>query len=336
MKSWQIRHFGIEGLHPSDQPQPTSPAPGQALVKIRAVSLNYRDLLTMQGLYNPRQKLPLVPCSDGSGEVVEVGEGVTRVKVGDRVCAIFAQGWLSGRMTKEKARTTLGGPLQGMLREYAAFDAEGLVPIPEHLDFHQAACLPCAGVTAWNAIVEQGQVKAGDTVLVQGTGGVSMFAMQFARMQGARVIVLSSSDEKLAAVGAKEGINYLAVPDWEKRVREMTAGEGVDHIVEVGGAGTLQRSLKAIRIGGTISIIGQLSGNTTEVNLIPILMQNVRLQGVMVGSRETFEAMNRAITLHRLVPVVDRRVFDFLQVPEAFAHLGVGNHVGKVTISVGS
>ena len=330
MKAWEIPRFGE--LQLAERPDPEPPGPGQALVRIHAVSLNYRDWLTVQGLYNPRQRLPLIPCSDGAGEVVATGAGVTRVKPGDRVCANFAQSWISGRLTREKVAATLGGPSDGMLRESAVFDAEGLVKVPGHLGYRQAACLPCAGVTAWNAIVEQGRIKAGDTVLVQGTGGVSTFAMQFARMHGARVIVLSSSDAKLALAGASEGINYTHMLDWDKRVRELTGGVGVDHIVEVGGAGTLARSLKAIRMGGTISIIGQLSGNSTELNLIPILMQNIRLQGVIVGSRETFEAMNRAISVNLLKPVMDSQEFGMAEVREAFERLSTGSHVGKITI----
>jgi NADPH:quinone reductase-like Zn-dependent oxidoreductase len=226
-----------------------------------------------------------------------------------------------------------------MLREIAVFRESGLVAIPDHLGYREAACLPCAGVTAWNAIVEQGQVKAGDTVLVQGTGGVSLFALQFAQLQGARVIATSSSDQKLRAateLGAHETINYREVPDWEKRARELTGGAGVDHIIEVGGAGTLARSLKAIRMGGTVSIIGQLTGNTTEISLIPILMQNVRLQGVIVGNRETFINMNRAIALHKLRPAIDHRTFQFHDAPEAFAHMRDGAHYGKVVIGFGT
>jgi len=331
MKAWRIQQFGLEGLQLVDRPDPEPPGPGQALVRIHAVSLNYRDWLTVQGLYNPRQKLPLIPCSDGAGEVIAVGDGVTRVKSGDRVCAIFAQGWHSGRISREKL-TTLGGPLDGMLRDFAVFDAGGLVRIPAHLSYREAACLPCAGVTAWNAIVEQGRIQTGDTVVVQGTGGVSTFALQFAKLHGARVIVLSSSNAKLAAVGATEGINYKTTPDWDKRVRELTGGVGADHIVEVGGAGTLARSLKAVRMGGTVSIIGQVTGNSTELNLIPILMRNIRLQGVMVGSRETFESMNRSITSNRLKPVVDPKDFHFNEAKAAFEHLSIGGHVGKITL----
>jgi NADPH:quinone reductase-like Zn-dependent oxidoreductase len=341
MKAWQLgpQGFGLHNLRLVDI-EAQRPGPGQVLVRIHAVSLNYRDWLMVQGLYNPRQKLPLVPCSDGAGVVVAVGEGVVRWKPGDRVCAIFAQGWLCGPVTREKVSGTLGGPLDGMLRELAVFAENGLVGVPSHLSDAEAACLPCAGVTAWNAIVEQGGVKAGDIVLVQGTGGVSIFASQFAQMHGARVIVTSSSDDKLAIavgeLGVWQGINYVSTRDWEKRVRELAGGVGVDHVIEVGGAGTLARSLKAVRMGGTISVIGQLSGNTTEISLIPILMQNVRLQGVLVGSRETFENMNRAIAATGMRPVIDgRKRFLFeTEVPEAFEVLSRGGHIGKVVVEV--
>lgn len=335
MRAWEIQEFGLDGLHLRADRPAEALSPWDVRVRIRAVSLNFRDWLMVKGQYNPRQRLPLVPCSDGAGEVVEVGAAVTRWKPGDRVCAIFAQGWQSGRVAKEKVSTTLGGPLDGTAREEAVFRESGLVRIPAHLDYAQAACLPCAAVTAWNAIVEQGQVHAGQVVLVQGTGGVSLFAMQFALLHGARVIVTSSSDEKLAAakaLGAHDTVNYRNVPDWEKQARELTGGAGVDHIIEVGGAGTLGKSLRAIRMGGAISIIGQLTGNATEVNLIPILMQNVRLQGVIVGSREVFETMNAAIEHNGLKPVVDPKRFQFEEAREAFAHLAAGSHFGKVVI----
>jgi NADPH:quinone reductase-like Zn-dependent oxidoreductase len=336
MRAWEIRAWGDLAL--AERPDPV-PGPGQAVVRLRTASLNFRDLLTLQGKYNPKQRLPLVPCSDGAGEVVAVGEGVTRVRPGDRVATVFAQRWISGRPTRERLRSTLGGPLDGTLAELAAFDAEGLVRVPDHLSDDEAATLPCAAVTAWSALVTQGGVTAGDTVLVQGTGGVSIFALQFARLLGARVIATSSSDAKLARareLGASEGINYREVPEWGARAKELAGvegGEGVDHVIEVGGAETLAQSLRAARFGGTISLIGNLTGTAAQVLLTQVFMQNIRLQGILVGHRESFEAMNRAIALHGLRPVIDR-AFPFEEAPAAFAHLAAGGHFGKIVVRV--
>jgi NADPH:quinone reductase-like Zn-dependent oxidoreductase len=333
MRVWELQRFGADGLVLVDRPD-AAPGPGQALVRVRAVSINYRDWLMITGDYNPRQRLPLVPCSDGAGEVVAIGPGVSRVAVGDRVMGIFSQAWLAGEPTRERARGTLGGPLDGMLAEQVVLSAEGLVATPTHLSDVEAATLPCAAVTAWHALAELGGVRPGDTVLVQGTGGVAIFALQIAQVLGARVVVTSSSDDKLRRareLGAWQTINYVATPDWDKAARALTDNVGVDHIVEVGGAGTIGRSLRAIRTGGTISVIGVLSGKTSEVLLTSILMQNVRVQGVLVGSRDTFERMNRAVAHHQLRPVVDT-VFDFDAAPAAFAHLAAGRHLGKVCI----
>ncbi|MDX1997058.1 MAG: NAD(P)-dependent alcohol dehydrogenase, partial [Thermoanaerobaculia bacterium] len=278
----------------------------------------------------------LVPCSDGAGVVEAVGAGVTRFAVGDRVMPNFAQGWLAGRETREKMKTTLGGPLDGTLRELGVFSEEGLVAIPEHLTDEEAATLPCAAVTAWNALAGKGSVRAGDTVVTLGTGGVSIFVLQLARLFGARVIVTSSSNEKLARakeLGAWHGINYLERPEWADGVLEVTGGAGADHVVELGGAGTLGQSLKAVRPGGEISIIGVLAGAVTELNLTSVLMRGLRLQGVLVGSREHFEDMNRALGHHRLRPVLDR-TFDFTDAPAAFRHLAGGRHFGKVVVCV--
>lgn len=302
---------------------------------MKAVSLNYRDLLMVRGHYNPRQPLPLVPCSDGVGVVDAVGDGVDRVAVGDRVATVFAQGWLAGAPEASLVRSTLGGPLDGTLAESMVLSAEGVVKVPAHLSDVQAATLPCAAVTAWSALAGQGSVCAGDTVLVQGTGGVSIFALQLAQLLGARVIVTSSSDAKLErarALGAWQTVNYRATPEWGKAVRALTEGRGVDHVVEVGGAGTLEQSLKAVRVGGSVSVIGVLSGTRSSVDVIPILMGNVRLQGILVGSRADFEAMNRAIDAHRLEPVVDR-VFPFAEAQAAFEHLASGSHLGKICIA---
>jgi NADPH:quinone reductase-like Zn-dependent oxidoreductase len=334
MRAFEIQSsFGLDHLTLVERPEPV-PAPGHARVRLRAASLNFRDLLTVQGLYNPKQPLPLIPLSDGAGEVVEVGAGVTRVKVGDRVMPIFAQRWLAGEPTKAKLLSALGGPMDGTLVEEMALHEDGLVPVPPHLSWEEAATLTCAGVTAWSALVTQGGIKAGDTVLVLGTGGVSLFALQIARLQGARVIVTSSSDAKLErarALGASETVNYKTHPDWEKKVRELTGGAGADHVVEVGGGGTFAKSVRAVRVGGQISLIGVLAGATTDVNLAPILMQNIRVQGVIVGSRETFEQLLRAVTQHQLRPVVDR-VFPFAEARAAFDHMAGQGHFGKIVV----
>jgi NADPH:quinone reductase-like Zn-dependent oxidoreductase len=333
MKVVEFASFGLDGLTVTQRPEPT-PGPGQVLVRVRAVSLNYRDLMTVEGKYNPRQKLPLIPLSDGAGEVVAVGGGVTRVKAGDRVCGIFAQRWIGGEPTPAARGSTLGGPGDGMFAELVALSEEGVVIFPEHLSFEEAATLPCAGVTAWNAVVVQGQVKPGDTVLALGTGGVSLFALQFAKAAGARVAITSSSDEKLErarALGADFTVNYKSEPDWEKAVLGWTGKAGVDQVVEVGGAGTLGRSIAAVRVGGTITVIGVLAGASTELDVRSVLMKGVRLHGVFVGPREMFEAMNRAIAAHQLRPVVDR-VFAFEDHRAAFELMARGGHFGKIVI----
>lgn len=334
MKAVEIKNgFGLDNLTVTERPEP-KPGPGQMLIKMRACSLNYRDLLVAKGLYNPKMKLPVVPLSDGVGEVAALGVGVTRVKVGDRVAGIFMQKWLDGELTDAKAKSALGGGGDGMLAEYVVLHEDGVVPVPAHLSNEEAATLPCAGVTAWHALVSAGQMKAGDTVLVQGTGGVSIFALQFARLMGARVLVTSSSDAKLERarkLGASDGINYKTTPNWDDKARELTGGVGVDHVVEVGGAGTLSQSMKAVRSNGTISLIGILTGGGGQVNPLPILMKNIHLQGIFVGSRAMFEDMNRAIALNQLKPVVDR-VFPLADIKDALAHMEKGAHFGKIAI----
>jgi len=336
MRAYEIQEFGIDNLRMVDRPDP-EPGPGQVLVKIHASSLNYRDLMMVQGLYNPRQPLPLIPNSDGAGEVIAVGDGVTRVAVGDRVAGIFAQGWIEGRPTREKiGRTSLGSPLDGMLTELAVLDAEGVVPIPEHLAYDEAATLPCAGVTAWSALYRHGNLQPGETLLVLGTGGVSMFAMQFAKAAGARVVVTSSSDAKLERareLGADCCINYNNTPDWHKPVREFTNGVGVDHVIEVGGVGTLGKSLRSVRMGGTISLIGVLAGRDNQLDLTAALMQDVRVQGVIVGPRTSFEEMNAAIAANQLKPIVDQ-AFHFDDAPAAYKLMAEGGHFGKVCVNI--
>ncbi|MGH9361886.1 MAG: zinc-dependent alcohol dehydrogenase family protein [Thermoanaerobaculia bacterium] len=335
MRVVELRAWGLENLVLAERPEP-APGPGQVVVRHHAASLNYRDLLLVRGQYNPKQKLPVVPCSDGAGEVVAVGEGVTRVRVGDRVCPTFHQGWLAGEPSRERLRSTLGSPLDGTLAERILLDGEGVVAVPEHLSDEEAATLPCAAVTAWNALVTEGGIVAGDTVLVQGTGGVSIFALQLGVLLGARVIVTSSSDAKLARareLGAWEGINYREVPAWGVRARELTGGRGVDLVVEVGGAGTFEQSLQALRPGGSLSLIGVLAGAALELRLTAIQMRMIRVQGLLVGHRDSFEAMNRAIVHHRLRPVVDR-VFPLAEARAAFEHLASGAHFGKVVVRI--
>ena len=331
MKAFEIHPgFGFDNLKLVDKPEP-QPGVGQVLVAMKAWSLNYRDLMVVTGAYNPRLKLPMVPLSDGAGEVVAVGAGVTRFKPGDRVAGCFMQRWVAGELTDEKARSALGGALEGVLAERVAYAEEGLVRIPAQLSFEEAATLPCAALTAWNALVASGGIKAGDTVLVQGTGGVSMFALQFAKMHGAKVIATSSSDAKLARakeLGAAECINYKSVPEWGKKAVELTGG--VDHVVEVGGAGTLNESLRAVRHGGHVALIGVLAA-APSFNWVPILMKAIRVHGIFVGSREMFEAMNRAIAVVGMKPIIDR-TFDFAQAREAMQYMQSGAHFGKVVI----
>jgi NADPH:quinone reductase-like Zn-dependent oxidoreductase len=273
--------------------------------------------------------------SDGVGEVVAIGPDVTRFKIGDRVSPIFVQAWFEGEASLIKLKTTLGSPLPGVLSEFFVAREASLVKPPAHLTDAEAATLPCAGLTAYNALLATGNVRTGDTVLVQGTGGVSIFALQFAKMIGARVIVTSSSDAKLErvrAMGAWQTINYKTTPEWDKRVLELTDRIGVDHVVEVGGAGTLMRSIRAVRVAGTVSIIGALTGATEEMNVLPVLMRHVRLQGIIVGSRAMFETMNRAIDASGLRPVVDEKTFSFAEAKEALTYMSTAGHFGKIVI----
>ena len=336
MKAYIVQEpFGLDALTLVERPDP-QPGPGQVLVRMRAVSLNYRDLLVLRGVWRPTG--PRIPLSDGVGEVVAVGDGVTRVQVGDRVAGTFLPGWIDGELTPEKLQApSLGGVgADGTLAELVVFGAEEVVRVPGHLTDEEAATLPLAGVTAWHAVIRRSGVKAGETVLVQGTGGVSLFALQFARMRGARVIATSSSDEKLRRVrelGAEHGINYKESPAWDERVLEITEGRGVDHVIEVVGAENLTRSLNAVRMSGTISVIGLLGGSNARIETFGFVEKNVRLHGIYIGSREMFEEMNQAITEHALKPVVDR-VFGFDEAREALRYLEAGSHFGKVCIRI--
>lgn len=334
MKTWELDAFGMDRLRLVDRPD-VVPGPGQVVLRMAAWSLNFRDLMVVKGQYNPRLKFPFVPLSDGVGEIVALGEGVTQWKIGQRVAGCFMPGWIDGGVTEAKGKTALGGGAPGVAAELVAIDAKGVVAVPEHLSNDEAATLPCAGVTAWNALVTSGGLKAGESVLIQGTGGVSLFALQFASMLGARVIGTSSSNDKLTRLikmGVENGINYKETPEWGEKVRERTGNVGVDHVVEVGGAGTLAQSFRAVKMGGHIALIGVLTGATAMVNPLPILMRNLRVQGIFVGSRAMFESMNAAIAAAKMKPVVDR-VFGFDELPAALAHLESGQHFGKVCVA---
>jgi len=334
MHVWQISSFGIDFLEFAERPEPLL-GPGKVMVRGHAVSLNFRDLMMVKGLYNPKLKLPRIPCSDGAGEVVAVGDGVTQWKRGDRVAGIFMQNWIDGPATPAKVKGALGGDVDGMLAEYVVLDENGLVAIPEHLSYQEAATLPCAAVTAWNAL-RAGEVKPGGTVLIQGTGGVSLFALQFARLKGAKVLGISGSHDKLSRayeLGLDAGVNYNDVPDWDRWVIEQT-GEGVDLVVEVGGLGTLPRSLRALRMGGAIAQVGVLTGATPAEPLpIPaILHKQARLHGIYVGSRQDFMDMNRAIALTQLRPVGED--FPWSHAREVLAKMEEGSHFGKLVMSI--
>lgn len=335
MRAFEVHDFGIDNLRLVDLEEPVA-GPGQVLVKFHAASLNYRDVMVVSGTYNPRMKLPAIPLSDGAGEVVALGEGVTKWQVGDRVMPLFAQQWFEGDSSEEKRRTALGAGAhwQGVAREFAAFDQESVVRIPEHLSYVQAATLPCAALTAWNALNVSGRVRAGEIVLTLGTGGVSIFAIQFAKMAGARVISTSGDDRKLSKLrelGADETINYKAREDWDQAVLDLTGRRGVDHVVEVGGAGTLPRSINAVRIAGHVAVIGALTG-AAGFDPITVFMKAIRLQGIFAGSRAMIEDMNKAIVENAMVPAVDR-VFEFDGLGEALKYMAGGSHFGKIVIS---
>ena len=324
----------LEGLRLVEKPKP-EPGAGQLLVRMRAASLNYRDQLVVSGGYfGGTVTRDTIPLSDGAGEVVGVGAGVTRFKPGDRVAGTFFLGWVDG--PPSGPRTARGAPADGVLTEYALLEEADTVTVPQNLSFEEAATLPCAGVTAWNALIVTSNVKPGDTVLVLGTGGVSMFALQFARAAGARVIMTSSSDDKLArgrTLGAAEGINYKRTPEWEKEVLSVTGNRGVDVVVEVGGPGTLARSMQAVAFAGKITLIGVLAGLQGETNPHPIMRKGASMHGIFVGNRAMFERMNTAIEVNGVKPVVDK-VFEFERAADAYRYQQSGAHFGKVVIKI--
>jgi NADPH:quinone reductase-like Zn-dependent oxidoreductase len=335
MKAWRIPAFGIDKLSLDEVPA-LQPGPGEVVLDVHAVSLNYRDLMTVKGAYNPKLQANRIPCSDGAGIIAAIGEGVTEVAVGDRVAGTFFQHWIDGDPAAEKFKGALGGDIDGTLAQQVLLREEGVVRIPEHLSFEEAATLPCAGVTAWNAVVTAARVKSGDTVLIQGTGGVSCFALQFARGLGARVIGTSSSPDKLrraAELGLYAGHNYRQDPEWARWAVGETGGRGVDLTVEVGGAGTFQQSMAATRTGGVIAQIGVLSGREQGLLITPILHKMLQIRGIYVGSRQHFMEMNHAIVQTGLHPAIDR-VFSFGEAREAFQTMEGASHFGKIVISV--
>ncbi|MCY0953031.1 zinc-dependent alcohol dehydrogenase family protein [Streptomyces sp. H27-S2] len=330
MRRYRLDGFGGPASLRLEKCDVPVPGPRQVLVRMRAWSLNHRDLLIAHGRYGPDVLPGVVPVSDGAGEVVETGGEVGRWQPGDRVTGLFLPDWQSGRPRLTRA---LGGSADGVLAEYVVFDENAVVAAPAHLGFAEAATLPCAAVTAWQAVVEMGGLHPGQSVLTLGSGGVSVFALQIAAAGGARVIATSGSDgklERLRALGAGEVINHAEVPDWGARVASLTGG-GVDHVVEVGGAGTMRQSITAARVGGRISVIGVLSGGA-GISPVPMLRKVLCVQGVQVGSAEMSEAMNRALEGHRIRPVIDRE-FPFSDAGDAYRYLESGRHVGKVVLT---
>ncbi|MBN8738299.1 MAG: NAD(P)-dependent alcohol dehydrogenase [Lysobacterales bacterium 69-70] len=313
-----------------------APGPYEVRVRIRAVALNYRDLMVIRGDYSGGDAAPVVPASDGAGDVVEVGDKVTRVKVGDRVATTFFANWVEGRQTPEKSRNSFGGLIDGALAEEIVVSQDSLFKVPGHLDYHEAATLTCAGTTAWNSLFVEGRARPGDSVLLLGTGGVSIWGLQLAKAAGLRTLITSSSDAKLErarALGADVTINYATTPDWHEEVLRATGGEGVEVVIEVGGAGTLKKSLQATRMGGTVAIVGGVSGWGSELDPFQMIRGAKHLSGIYVGSLTMLEDLARFVALHRIKPVVDR-VFPFAQARAAYEYLDSGSHFGKVVIAL--
>jgi NADPH:quinone reductase-like Zn-dependent oxidoreductase len=334
MRAYEIvSDCGVDALA-LNQRQASQPGKGEILVALRASAINYRDLSTIEDPVPRGIGFPRIPNSDGAGEVIAVGAGVTRFKTGDRVAGCFFQNWSDGRISAAAMASAMGGPIDGILAEQALLNETGTVHIPDHMSYQEGATLPCAGVTAWNCLVEQGGLKAGNTALFLGTGGVSIFGLQIAKMMGARAIITSSSDEKLErarSLGADELINYRQTPEWQARVLEMTNGAGVDVTIETGGGGTLEKTMEATRVGGTISLIGVLTGGT--INPTTVMRKSIRLQGVYVGSRRMFEDMNAAFALNQVHPVIDR-VFDFEDARAAYHAMRAAGHFGKLVVKI--
>lgn len=335
MKAIVYHSFGTDQLKAEERPVP-EPGPGEVLLRMKAASLNYRDLLMLTGDYNPRLKMPLVPCSDGVGIIEKTGESCSRFKEGTRVSPIFARGWYDGPPFREMLKATHGGPLDGTLQQYMVVPENDLVEIPDSLSDEEAAALPCAGLTAWNAVAQYGNAQPGQTILILGTGGVSVFAMQFAKLYGLEIIITSSSEDKLKKaeqLGADHLVNYKANANWDREVYKITKGKGADHVIEVGGPGTLEKSIRSTKPGGSVYLIGVLAGKEAPLDLTPVLMQSIRIQGVVVGHRKSFENMLRAVALHKLKPAIDR-VFSMDEAAAAFDYLKSGSHFGKVCVRI--
>ena len=336
MKAYQIKAGQQIGGLEAVRRVPAPPAAHEVQVRVHAVSLNYRDLMIADGKYLGTGEASVIPCSDGAGEVLAVGSQVTRFRVGDRVMASFFPDWVDGDPTPENTANSLGGAVDGMLAEEVVVHEESLVAVPAHLSYAEAATLPCAGVTAWNSLFVEGGLRAGDSVLLLGTGGVSMWALQLAKAAGLFTVVTSSSDEKLErarALGASATINYKQVPAWQDEVRRLTGGRGVDLVLEVGGQGTLTQSIASVRMGGTVAIIGGVSGFGGDFNPFALIGGAKRLSGIFVGSRRMLEDLSRFLSVTGLHPAVGS-VFPFEQAREAYAHLERAGHFGKVVIQV--
>ncbi len=335
MKAFQLRDTaGMTGLILRNDLEKPAPGPDEVLIRVRATSLNFRDYIVAHGEYPAGVKPNVIPLSDGAGDVVEVGKNVKTLRVGDRVAGCFFPDWISGPLTQEIFMRSLGGPIDGMLAEYVALPERAAIPFPPHLSYEEAATLPNAGVTAWHALVEAGRIQAGQTVLLLGTGGVCLFALQFAKLHSAIVIQTSSSDDKLErakAMGADHFINYQNTPDWDREVLSLTGGRGADIVIEVGGAQTLERSLKAVRFGGIVTLIGLVSG-FGKIDPLPLMLHSISMYGINVGSADMFRAMNRAIDASHLRPVISR-TFTFEHATYAYAHQQAG-HFGKTVITV--
>ena len=334
MRAYEIvTDGGVDALALNERQTP-QPAAGEILVRMRASAVNYRDLSTIEDPIARAISYPRIPNSDGAGEVIAVGAGVTRFTAGDRVAGCFFQNWEDGGISTTAMASALGGPVDGVLAEEVLLSERGAVHLPQHLSFEEGSTLPCAGLTAWNCLIEQGGLKAGKTALFLGTGGVSIFGLQIAKMMGARAIITSSSDEKLAraaSLGADELINYRQTPDWQAKVLELTDGAGVDVTIETGGGGTLQKTIEATRVGGTISLIGVLTGGS--INPSSLMRKSIRLQGVYVGNRRMFEELNAALGLNQIHPVIDQQ-FGFEDARSAYHVMRGAGHFGKLVISI--